>query len=268
MRDIMTGGAALRRKLIVGNWKMNGSRRTLLPLLAGLRAGIATDDCDVAVCVPFPYLDMCAIGLAGTAVALGAQDVSEHPDGAHTGDVSTAMLRDFGCRYVLVGHSERRTAHHEDDDVVARKTRRALAEGFVPIVCVGETWEERGYGRTHAVLARQIRAVISNLAPEQLAQLVIAYEPVWAIGTGMTATPAMAQDAHATIRICLAESSPDAASQVRILYGGSMKPDNAGELLAMPDIDGGLVGGASLDAGQFIAIVDAAAANVVNCFAS
>jgi triosephosphate isomerase len=260
----MIGGAAVRRKLIVGNWKMNGSRWMLQPLLAGMRENVRTSGCDVAVCVPFPYLDLCATGLADTAVGLGAQDVSEHPDGAHTGDVSTSMLRDFGCRYVLVGHSERRTAHHEDDDVVARKTRRALTEGFVPIVCVGETWEERGYGRTHTVLARQVRASTAGLLPEQLARLVIAYEPVWAIGTGMTATPAMALDAHTTIRKCVAESSLDAAAQVRILYGGSMRPDNAVELLAMPDIDGGLVGGASLDAGQFVAIVEAAGVDVVN----
>jgi triosephosphate isomerase len=268
MKAALMEGAGVRRKLIVGNWKMNGSRRTVIPLLAGLRASVRTSDCDVAVCVPFPYLDLCATGLAGTSIGLGAQDVSEHPDGARTGDVSTAMLRDFGCRYVLVGHSERRTAHHEDDEVVARKTRHALAEGFTPIVCVGETWEDRGYGRTHAVLTRQVRAVVAGLAPDQLAHLIVAYEPVWAIGTGMTATPAMAQDAHATLRACLAEYCTEAAQQVRILYGGSMVPDNAGELLAMPDIDGGLVGGASLDAGRFVAIADEAGARVLHCIES
>lgn len=268
MNDVMIEAIGLRRKLIVGNWKMNGSRRTLIPLLTGLRANVRTSGCDVAVCVPFPYLDLCATGLSGSVLRLGAQDVSEHPDGAHTGDVSTAMLHDFGCRYVLVGHSERRTAHHEDDVVVACKTQRALSEGLTPIVCVGETWEERGYGRTHAVLTRQVRAVTAGLARDQLARLVIAYEPVWAIGTGMTATPAMAQDAHATIRACLAEYCPDAAQQVRILYGGSMVPDNAGELLAMPDIDGGLIGGASLDAGRFVAIVNKAAARITECLES
>lgn len=268
MKDALTGGAGPRRKLIVGNWKMHGSRRTLMPLLTGLRANVRTSHIDVAVCVPAPYLDLCAAGLARTAIRIGAQDVSEHPDGAHTGDVSTGMLRDFGCRYVLVGHSERRTAHREDDDVVARKTQRAIAEGLVPIVCVGETWDDRAYGRTHAVLARQVGTATAGLAPDQLARLVIAYEPVWAIGTGMTATPTMAQDAHATIRRGVAEACADAAARVRILYGGSMKPENAAELLAMPDLDGGLVGGASLDARQFVAIVDKAAAEVVDSLAS
>ncbi|KGF80913.1 triosephosphate isomerase [Massilia sp. JS1662] len=252
----------MRRKLIVANWKMNGSRRTLIPLLTGLRANVPTSGCDVAVCVPFPYLDLCSVGLSGSVIKLGAQDLSEHADGAHTGDVSTEMLRDFGCRYVLVGHSERRVAHHEGDDVVVRKMQRAMSEGLQPIVCVGETWEERGYGHTHTVLTRQVSAVAAGLAQDQLARLIIAYEPVWAIGTGMTATPAMAQDAHATIRRCLAGYSTSAARRVPILYGGSMKPDNAGELLAMPDIDGGLVGGASLDAAQFVAIVEEAMAVV------
>jgi triosephosphate isomerase len=237
---------------------MNGSRRTVADLLATIAASTRHAGCDVAVCPPFAYLDMCANGISGTAIAIGAQDVSEHTAGAYTGEVSAPMLREFGCRYVLVGHSERRQYHGESDDTVARKTKRVMSEGLFPVLCVGETWAERQYGHTRTVLQQQIRAAVAGLDLDQLPKLIVAYEPVWAIGTGMTASPGMAQDAHRTIRDALAEYCPGAAQQIRILYGGSMKPENAGEMLDMPDIDGGLVGGASLDAGQFCAIVSAA----------
>jgi triosephosphate isomerase len=206
------------------------------------------------------YLDLCDVVLSATDIALGAQDISEHASGARTGDVSATMLADFRCRYVLLGHSERRTAHAECDDTVARKTLRAMSAGLTPIVCVGETWDERQSGGTYDVLSRQIRVVADALADsEHLMCLTVAYEPVWAIGSGVTATARLAQEAHAFIRQCLTRYSATASQHVRILYGGSMKPDNASELLSMPDIDGGLIGGASLDAQQFLSIVDAAA---------
>lgn len=253
-------GAEVRRKLVVGNWKMNGSRQTVLELLGAIGARTARPECDVAICPPFVYLDLCERVLSATAIALGAQDLSEHANGARTGEVSAAMLADLGCRHVLLGHSERRTSRGECDDTVARKTLRALAAGLSPIVCVGETWDERMSGRTCDVLSRQIRAVADALTDsEHLMSLTVAYEPVWAIGTGVTASATVAQQAHAFIRQSLARYSATASQRVRILYGGSMKPDNAPELLAMPDIDGGLIGGASLDARQFLSIVDAAA---------
>jgi triosephosphate isomerase len=238
---------------------MNGSRRTVRELLGVIGAGLKVSGCEVAICPPFVYLDLCDVVLSATGIALGAQDISEHAGGARTGDVSAAMLTDFRCRYVLLGHSERRTSHGECDDTVARKTLQAISAGLTPIVCVGETWEERQAERTYDVLSRQIGVVADVLAGSgDLASLTVAYEPVWAIGSGVTATASVAQDAHAFIRQCLARYSAPAAQRVRILYGGSMKPDNAAELLAMPDIDGGLIGGASLDARQFLSIVDAA----------
>ncbi|PQO98803.1 triose-phosphate isomerase [Massilia phosphatilytica] len=250
----------MRRKLVVGNWKMNGSRQTVRALLGAVGARSKTLGCEVVVCPPFVYLDLCDVVLSATDIALGAQDISEHASGARTGDVSATMLADFHCRYVLLGHSERRTCHGECDDTVARKALQAVAAGLSPIVCVGETREERQTGRTYEVLSRQTGVVADALADGgHLMSLTVAYEPVWAIGSGVTATASVAQDAHAFIRQCLARYSATASQRVRILYGGSMKPDNAAELLAMPDIDGGLIGGASLDAQQFLSIVDAAA---------
>jgi len=252
--------AEVRRKLVVGNWKMNGSRQTVRDLLEAIGARSKTLGCDVAICPPFVYLDLCDLVLSATDIALGAQNLSEHANGARTGEVSATMLTDFRCRYVLLGHSERRTSHGECDETVARKALQAVAAGLGPIVCVGETREERQAGRTYEVLSRQVRVVADILADSgHLASLTVAYEPVWAIGSGVTATASVAQDAHAFIRQCLATYSTTAAQRVRILYGGSMKPDNAADLLAMPDIDGGLIGGASLDARQFLSIVDAAA---------
>jgi triosephosphate isomerase len=248
----------MRRKLIAGNWKMNGSLAANAALLEGIKAAVGEPMCDVAVCVPAPYLAQCGTLLSGSAVALGAQDVSMYEAGAYTGEVAAAMLRDFGCKYVIVGHSERRAYHAESDAAVARKAVAALNGGLTPIVCVGETLEEREAGQTNTVVGRQVDAVLDALDGDGACSIVIAYEPVWAIGTGRTATPDMAQEVHAMIRAKLAAKSADAAAIVPVIYGGSMKPENARELLAMPDIDGGLIGGASLKAADFLAIVKVA----------
>ena len=247
----------MRRKLVVGNWKMNGSRAANATLLAGITSGLDGSRADCAVCVPAPYLFQCQDALAGSSVAWGAQDVSQQPCGAYTGEVCAAMLADFGCSYVIVGHSERRAYHAESDELVAKKALAALDAGMTPIVCVGETLAEREAGQTGAVVARQLGALLAMLAPERLAGIVVAYEPVWAVGTGKTATPDMAQGVHAQLRAQLMAANPQAAPEVRILYGGSMKPDNAAQLLAQPDIDGGLIGGAALKAADFIAIAHA-----------
>lgn len=248
----------MRRKFIAGNWKMNGSLAANAILLNGLKAEIGRPACAVAVCVPAPYLAQCREELTGSPVAWGGQDVSVHESGAYTGEVSGAMLADFGSRYVIVGHSERRTYHGESNELVAQKTVSALKAGLIPIVCVGESLAEREAGRTDAVVGAQIDAVLSMLDVGDVGKIVIAYEPVWAIGTGKTATPQMAQDVHAMLRSRLAMKNADAAETVQILYGGSMKPDNARDLLAMPDIDGGLIGGAALKAADFLAIIKAA----------
>lgn len=248
----------MRRKLVAGNWKMNGSLAANVTLLAGIKAGLSQSGCDVVVCVPAPYLAQCQAELSGTAVMLGAQDVSAYEAGAYTGEVSAAMLQDFSCKYVIIGHSERRAYHGESNELVAKKTLRALQSGLIPIVCVGETLAERESGRTDEIVGRQMDAVLAVIDASDLAGIVVAYEPVWAIGTGKTATPQMAQDVHATLRAKLAQKNAIAAAAVQILYGGSMKPENAAELMAMPDIDGGLIGGAALKATDFLAIVLAA----------
>ncbi len=247
----------MRTPLIAGNWKMNGSLASNAALLDGVRAGAAGLKAELAVCVPAPYLAQVQSALAGSGVNWGAQDLSVHDSGAYTGEVSAAMLGDFACRYVIVGHSERRSYHGETDELVAQKAVRALSAGLVPIVCVGETLAEREQGATDAVVIRQLKPVLEAVGAD-LAKIVVAYEPVWAIGTGKTATPDMAQQVHELIRATLAQADAAAAATVRILYGGSMKPDNAGELLAKPDIDGGLIGGASLKAVDFLAIAKAA----------
>ncbi|MFD2368216.1 triose-phosphate isomerase [Pseudoduganella sp. GCM10020061] len=248
----------MRRKLVVGNWKMNGSLAANAPLLKGVAEGAGAAGADCAVCAPAPYLAQCQQLLAGTPVAWGAQDVSRHASGAYTGEVSASMLMDFGCSYVIVGHSERRAYHGESNELVAQKAVAAMSAGLTPIVCVGETLEEREAGRTTQVVSAQLEAVLALLDGQQVSGIVVAYEPVWAIGTGKTATPAMAQEVHAQLRMQLKEKSADAGAGVRILYGGSMKPDNARELMAQTDIDGGLIGGASLKAADFLAIVQAA----------
>ena len=241
----------MRDKLIVGNWKMNGGLATNARLLDRLASEWRGDGKRVlAVCVPTPYLAQAQSALTGSMLAWGAQDVSEHPGGAYTGDVSAPMVAEFGCRYALVGHSERRRLHGESDAVVAAKARAALAAGLTPIACVGETLEQRERGETEAVVARQVDAVIAAVEPET-ARTVVAYEPVWAIGTGRTASPAQAQAVHAVLRARLAAAH---SKDVCILYGGSVNASNAAALFAMPDVDGALVGGASLDADEFLSI--------------
>jgi triosephosphate isomerase (TIM) len=244
----------MRRKLIVGNWKMHGSRPANAELLAALIAA-RPFTCDVAMCAPFVFLSDTASTLATSDIRWGAQDVSAHELGAYTGEVSAAMLAELGCRYAIVGHSERRGYHAESDALVAQKAQAALAKGVTPIVCVGETLAEREAGQTEAVVKRQLSAVIHTLA-HCAAEMVVAYEPVWAIGTGRTATPDQAQAVHAVLRAQL-QAATGHAQTMQILYGG-MKPDNAAALLAQPDIDGGLIGGASLKAADFITICRAA----------
>jgi triosephosphate isomerase len=246
----------MRRKLVVGNWKMHGSRAANAQLLAGLKEA-GPWNADVAVCVPFPYIAETALALTGTTIAYGAQDCSSHEQGAYTGEVSSAMLHDVGCRYAIVGHSERRAYHAESDQLVADKAKAALAHGVTPIVCVGETRAEREAGQTEAVVKRQLAAVIHTLG-HCCGEMVVAYEPVWAIGTGLTATPEQAQAVHAVLRAQL-QAATDRAAVMRILYGGSVKADNAAQLFSQPDIDGGLIGGASLKAADFAAICLAAA---------
>ena len=241
----------MRRKLVVGNWKMHGSRVANAELLAAVLAA-RPFALDVAVCPPAVYLSEAAATLAGSDIRWGAQDVSAHEHGAYTGEVSAAMLHELGCRYAIVGHSERRAQHAENDQLVAQKAQAALARGVTPIVCVGETLAEREAGQTESVVKRQLSAVIHTLA-HCAAEMVVAYEPVWAIGTGRTASPEQAQAVHAVLRAQL-QAATGRAEHMLILYGGSVKPDNAAQLFAQPDIDGGLIGGASLKAADFIAI--------------
>jgi triosephosphate isomerase len=245
------------KKLVAGNWKMNGSLAANAVLVQGLLAeGGDAWGCEVAVCVPAPYLAQLQSLTQGSPLALGAQDVSTQESGAFTGESSAAMLKDFGVRYCLVGHSERRQYHQESDAVVATKAQRALAAGITPIVCVGETLAEREAGDTEAVIKRQLAAVV-HVNGHCISEIVLAYEPVWAIGTGKTASPEQAQAVHLVLRQQLQAASAS-ADRVRILYGGSMNSGNAASLLAQPDIDGGLIGGASLKVADFLSIIRAA----------
>lgn len=246
----------MKKKLIAGNWKMNGSLAANEILVKGLLAGMGTPACQVALCVPSVYLTQMKALVAGSAIGLGAQDVSSHEVGAFTGEVSGAMLREFDVRYTLVGHSERRQYHGETDAVVATKAQRALACGVTPIVCVGETLAEREAGKTEEVVKRQLAAVI-HANGHCISEIVVAYEPVWAIGTGKTATTEQAQQVHGVLRAQLHAAS-NQADRIHILYGGSMNAANAAQLLAQPDIDGGLVGGASLKVPDFLSIIAAA----------
>lgn len=247
-----------KKKLVAGNWKMNGSLEANDALVRAVAAGLTGARCQVAVCVPAPYLAQVQMLRAGSALELGAQDVSAHAAGAYTGEVSAAMLREFGVRFAIVGHSERRQYHGETDALVAEKAKAALAGGITPIVCVGETLAEREAGRTEDVVKRQLAAVI-HVNGHCISEIVVAYEPVWAIGTGRTATPEQAQQVHALLRKQLAAATSH-AERVHILYGGSMNAANAASLLAQPDIDGGLIGGASLKAPDFLQIIAAASA--------
>lgn len=236
---------------------MNGSRAGNAELLQGILAELTDQGAACAVCVPAPYLFQCEQLLAGSAMAWGAQDVATEPCGAFTGEVCSSMLQDFGCRYVIVGHSERRAYHGESNDLVASKTKAALDAGLTPIVCVGETLAQREAGATEQVVGAQLDAVLELVGADAVARLVVAYEPVWAIGTGKTATPAMAQEVHAFLRQKLRDCNAEAAESVQILYGGSMKPENAGDLMAQADIDGGLIGGAALKSTDFLKIIQA-----------
>jgi triosephosphate isomerase len=247
------------KKLIVGNWKMNGGLASNEALLSSvLKGASALSGVELAVCVPAPYLAQVQNRLQGSAMAWGSQDVSAHEQGAYTGEVSGQMLKDFACRYAIVGHSERRQYHGETDEVVATKAQRALAAGITPIVCVGETLAEREAGQTESVVKRQLAAVIHTVG-HCTSELVVAYEPVWAIGTGLTATPEQAQQVHAVLRAQLMAASQK-ANRVHILYGGSMNAANAASLLAQADIDGGLIGGASLESADFLSIAQLAKA--------
>jgi triosephosphate isomerase len=245
----------MRKKLVAGNWKMHGSHSANAELLAGILAA-RPFACDVAVCVPFPYLSEAAVALAGSDVRWGAQDCSAHDNGAFTGEVSASMLAEFGCRYVIVGHSERRAMHGETDQLVADKAKAVLARGLTPIVCVGETLGQREQGTAQATVKRQLSAVIHALG-HCAGEMVVAYEPVWAIGTGLVATPEQAQEMHSLIRAQLHAATPH-ADAMTLLYGGSMKAENAASLLSQQDIDGGLIGGAALKSVDFVAICRAA----------
>jgi triosephosphate isomerase len=249
----------MRQSLVAANWKMNGSIQSNQLLLDVLKQGISKiPNTEVVVCPPFVYLQQIKEVLQGTAITWGAQNLSHEAPGAFTGEIAANMLLDFNCKYVIVGHSERRNLYGESDELVAKKFAVAQSVGLTPIFCVGELLEERETGKTEPVVQRQLDAVIHLQGITALEQAVIAYEPVWAIGTGKTATPEQAQEVHAFIRQHLAKKDVKIAAKVQILYGGSVKGSNAGELFAMPDIDGGLIGGASLKADEFLTICQAA----------
>ena len=249
----------MRGYLVAGNWKMNGSKAANAALMDGVIAGVpASDTVELLVCPPFPYLSAIAEQVAGSAVALGAQNVSQHESGAFTGETAASMLREFGCKYVIVGHSERRALMGETSDIVAAKFQAALDAGLQPILCVGETLEQREAGQTEAVIDDQLNAVLNSSGVDAFVNAVIAYEPVWAIGIGLTASPEQAQDIHRHIRSSLEGRNEQVAAGVKILYGGSVKGDNAAGLFSKPDIDGGLIGGASLKSTDFLAIAAAA----------
>jgi triosephosphate isomerase len=248
-----------RRPLVAGNWKMNGSRAESAALVDALKTGVSVASrAEVAICPPFILIPLVAEKLAGSAVAWGGQNLSVHKSGAYTGEISGPMLKDYGCTYVIVGHSERRTYYGETDALVAEKYGAAQAAGLIPILCVGETLAEREANQTEAVVTRQIDAVLNKHGVASFKNAVIAYEPVWAIGTGKTATPAQAQDVHRFIRERIAAKDKSVADKLRVLYGGSMKGSNAKELQSQPDIDGGLIGGASLQAEEFLTVCRAA----------
>jgi triosephosphate isomerase len=251
----------MRRPLVAGNWKMNGTRAQAHALVDGvLRGANDLDNVEIVLCPPFILIPLVAEKLqqAPARFGFGAQNLDTHASGAYTGEISASMLRDFGCRYVIVGHSERRTLYGETDAVVSEKFAAAQAAGLTPIACVGETLEEREQNRTERVIERQLHALLERNGVQAFARAVIAYEPVWAIGTGRTASPAQAQAVHRFIRGKIAATAPSVAAELRILYGGSVKASNAGELFGQDDIDGGLIGGASLQADEFVAIGRAA----------
>jgi triosephosphate isomerase len=248
----------MRQAMVAGNWKMNGSSASVSELIAGIKAGMGEISAEVAVCPPFVYIPTVASAISGSAIKLGAQNMCDQDSGAFTGEIAGPMLKDVGCDYVIIGHSERRAMYGETDAVTAAKYGAVLKTGLKPIFCIGETLEERESGVTNDVIARQIDAILETDGVASLADAVLAYEPVWAIGTGKTATPEMAQEVHAFIRGKIAALDAAVADGLRILYGGSMNPANAADLIAQADIDGGLIGGASLKADDFLAICKAA----------
>jgi len=248
----------MRRKLVAGNWKMHGSRAENTQLVEAIVADMSNDRVDCVVCPPFVYLHDIWRQLRGGLVALGAQDVCAEAVGAYTGEVSASMLKDVGCEYTLVGHSERRALYGDSNDLVARKFGAALSRTLIPVLCVGEQLAEREAGRTQQIVGDQLDAVVGLCGVQSLAGAIIAYEPVWAIGTGRTASPAQAQEVHAFIRQRVGKEDAKIAAGLRILYGGSVKAGNARDIFSMPDVDGGLIGGASLKAEEFLAIVAAA----------
>jgi len=249
----------MRRKIVAGNWKLHGSRQFATDLVSDLVASLPIEGVEVVILPPLPYLGELVEAFEGRAIAFGSQDVSSNEKGAYTGEVSAAMLAEVGARFGLVGHSERRQYHNETSELVARKFAAALHAGLAPVLCVGETLEQREAGQTEQVIAAQLAPVLALVGPAGFQHAVVAYEPVWAIGTGRTASKEQAQQVHAFIRGEVAKLDARIADSLPILYGGSVKPDNAGELFAQPDVDGGLVGGASLVAADFLAIATAAA---------
>ena len=247
----------MRQPMVAGNWKMNGSSSSVSELIDGIKAGVSAANAEVVVCPPFIYIPNVASSIAGTDIHLGAQNMCDQDSGAFTGEVAGPMLKDVGCEYVIIGHSERRALYGETDKITAVKYATALKNNLKPIFCIGETLEEREQGITEQVVGRQIDAILDESGVASLANAVLAYEPVWAIGTGKTASPDQAQEVHAFIRSKIAGQDAAIADGLRILYGGSMNPGNAAELRSQPDIDGGLIGGASLKADDFLAICTA-----------
>ena len=247
----------MRKTIIAGNWKMNASKDSVKSLIGGILSGMEGVNSEVLVCVPFPYLSQVELLIEGSNLKLGAQNININASGAFTGEISADMIKDFGAKHVIVGHSERRSLYGETSSVVAKKTKAALDAGMTPLLCVGESLEHRNSGKTEAVVEEQINAVIELLGIDSFHNIIVAYEPVWAIGTGMTATPEQAQAVHLFIRNLLGDSSENIAQKTPILYGGSMNAGNAVELISCPDIDGGLIGGAALKAEDFLQICKA-----------
>ncbi len=247
----------MRQTIVAGNWKMNGSKEMVNTLILGILQGMPYIESQVIVCVPYPYLSQVESLTTHSQLQVGAQNLNANPFGAFTGEVSANMIKDFGAKYVIIGHSERRTLYGESDTIIAEKVKIALENDLTPLFCIGELLEERKTGKTETVVARQVNAVIDKVGIESFKNIIIAYEPVWAIGTGVTATPQQAQTTHAYIRSLLAQNDVNIAQSVHILYGGSMNPNNAKELIACEDIDGGLIGGASLKSDDFLSICKA-----------
>jgi triosephosphate isomerase len=248
----------MRTPCIMGNWKLNGDKAFTQNLIKGVMAQTQHVNCDVVVCPPFVFVQNAVMAAANSHVKVGAQNVATEVSGAYTGEVSAPMLKDVGCEYVIIGHSERRQYYGDTDEVVVQKVRQTLGAGLVPVLCMGETQKEHESGNTEQVVGGQLQAVLSAFDASELQNMIVAYEPVWAIGTGLTATPEQAQAVHAFLRGLITAKDESLGASTRILYGGSMKPDNAPELLAQPDIDGGLIGGAALKVDMFAGICAAA----------